>query len=77
MSQSERFLGKDLKKCQFDKQFSEQMWYLSSIYIRRLFLNPYLSCVFVPTWRHSMFTPVYFPSNSKTKQNKTIYWLQF
>ena len=37
----------------------------------RLFLNPYLSCFFVPT--QCLLTPVYFPSNQKKqKQNNSV-----
>ena len=42
--QPERFFGNGFEKSIFDKRFSKRKWNLSSIYIRRLFLNPYLSC---------------------------------
>ena len=66
------FFGKGFDKKYFDKQFSEQMWYLLSIYIRRLFLNPYLSCFFL--YLRSVCLPrfIFQVIKKKQKQNNSV-----
>ena len=74
------FFGKGFEKKYLEKRFSEQRWYLSSIYIRRLSVD----CFWTPTChvflylRSVCLRRFIFQVIKKKNKNKTIqYRLQF